>query len=520
MKKKYAALASALPASVLGIWFLPAPGHACARVATELAISVAPCPTHPQPAHSDLCMQEGSELRDGESGDSRVSSGLAAGSRSREASDLPPPRPKTPQSLILTADTTVDGGPACERSRRLVEAELAAHRDHSRDHALEMYAGAAAARHQFDLAATACAMFLEEFGSGHAESGRMALRSAECLFPFDPDRKEVVQEAGNVHFEGGWVAGQASTPDRLQQAITACRLAARLASDDRASGKAMIRLGWLHRLRQDWDESTRVFDECADRLKAKRPGVDALRLSAENLAWVGRPQEAAARLRQLAECITHGPRRNAILRRIEALEAAARRSADWLEDPVASFRQEIDRRVPGTSLAGVYHDVMLWLRHAGEGDALLRIAEWVAEQPDWPTSLRLEAFTEQAAVLAGRTNPTQADYLRAAEALQKASEMADSPDRAVSVTLWRSQILSRAGNAAASDTALIEAEATAGDDARLLALVLNSRIEILIERGDLKGARVAFSHLAAFFPDSDAAQTLAQRFPTLAKESH
>ena len=86
--------------------------------------------------------------------------------------------------LAHTADAEVDlAGFAAEVA--VVQRELAETTGDVRADLLARYGRAAASSGRFDLAAAAYAMFLDEFGVSHPYSERIAMRLADCLFPFN-----------------------------------------------------------------------------------------------------------------------------------------------------------------------------------------------------------------------------------------------------------------------------------------------------------------------------------------------
>ena len=162
----------------------------------------------------------------------------------------------------------------------------------SREDALTMYGRSSAASGRFDVAATAYAMFLNEFGTDHPYSEKIAVRVADCLFPFKYDQVDVIHSATGPRLEPAWRMGYSPRPGHLRQAVDVLELAAPLAQDEHAKGLALLKLGWVHRALGAWDASTAAWDHCAKDVAPMKSAADALWLAAENLEWTNRPGEA------------------------------------------------------------------------------------------------------------------------------------------------------------------------------------------------------------------------------------
>jgi len=107
---------------------------------------------------------------------------------------------KTNNETTMTAGPAHDAGAAVDLANfavevAVVERELAETTELTRADFLARYGRSAAASGRFDLAAAAYAMFLDEFGTQHPYSERIAVRFADCLFPFNYRQVDVVHTA-------------------------------------------------------------------------------------------------------------------------------------------------------------------------------------------------------------------------------------------------------------------------------------------------------------------------------------
>ena len=163
-------------------------------------------------------------------------------------------------------------------------------------------------------------------------------------------------------FTPDWKRGHTPTMERLRQACDAYEWAADVGEDASYIGKALLRLGWVHRVRGDTAASTEAWDRCARLATGTKAAADALWSAAENLAWTNRPLDAVDRLENLIDSHPNERRLRSAESRIEALEAEARRGSDWIDDPVRSLEAEIASRSDVLSDVQVYRSVMTWLR--------------------------------------------------------------------------------------------------------------------------------------------------------------
>ena len=250
---------------------------------------------------------------------------------------------------------------------RKVAEDLAGEESRPREDLLAMYGRSSAASGRFDLAAAAYAMFLEEFGTQHPYSERIAVRLADCLAPLDLDNIEIAFAESGPKYIPSWKMGHQPRTERLRQSVAVYELVAELASGDYDKGQALLRLGWVHRALDNWAASTAAWDRCAASLPDSPVAVQASWLAAENIAWTDQPKAAAERWRRLASGCPNEAGSRAALDRAELLEAESLRTADWLTDPVASLIAEIGQLADHCALWEAYGGVASWLQRQGYG---------------------------------------------------------------------------------------------------------------------------------------------------------
>jgi tetratricopeptide (TPR) repeat protein len=303
--------------------------------------------------------------------------------------------------------------------------------------------------------------------------------------------------------------GYAADPARLHGAVTAYRLAADLADDKGHMGRALLRTGWVYRALDDWPASTAAWELCATRAPGTRSAADALWLAAENLAWTGQPEVAAARLRRMAVEYPEDARMPAVADRIEDLEAQAQRSETWLVDPVPSLQAEIDTRSNRLTPGEVYSSAMRWLRRRGERAAMIGISRWACLQHDWPVEDQVDCRHDLVdALLLGGDEDARSE---AVEWLREIVDLAPSEGGAVTAALRRYHLLNDMGRSAEADQFLDEIGERARGSRRWEPVIITTRIESLLGEGDLRRAREALNTLVKLHPDYD----VRERFPTL-----
>jgi len=376
----------------------------------------------------------------------------------------------------------------------------------SREDALAMLGRSAAASGRFDVAAAAYAMFLNEFGAEHPYSEKIALRLADCLFPFKYDQVDVIHSASGPRLEPAWRMGFSPRPEPLRQAVHAFELAASLAQDEHAKGSALLKLGWVHRVLGNWDASTAAWDRCAKQAVSTKSAADALWLAAENLEWMNRPSEAAERLKQLAQESPDDARASAIAEHIERLEAEARRSSEWLADPVPSLQAEIDARSGVSSPQAVYRSVVQWLQRRGERDALIAVSRWACDQDNWPIMDRVACrFDLTEALLQGGDAESQEEAIRR---FQEIADLAPDDGMIVHATIRGCRILHELQR-------FDEAEGMAGaivtkvkDPTQWEPVVLADLAETLLKNGEKQRALRMMNKLKAVYPDYGVSDSL------------
>ena len=395
-----------------------------------------------------------------------------------------------------------------ENEVRQIEADLQGEESRPREDLLAMYGRSAAASGRFDLAAAAYAMFLKEFGTGHPYSERIATRLAECLAPLDLDTVDVVHTASGAEYRPTYPMGYAPSPEQLGQAIAGCELLAGLAGDASTRGHALLRMGWVHRALNDWEGATRAWDRCATEASGTSPGADALWLAAENLSWTNQPAGAAERLRRLTADYPEDRRQAAAADRLESLEAEARRTPRWLDDPVASLRAEIEQRGAARAPHVVYRSVIDWLQPRGNREAQIAISRWGCSQTDWPIDARVACHNDLIASLLG-TGASEEDRLAAAEVLGQVVALSPDDDWAGSGAIRRFRLLNELRRFDLADQSLDNVPERLADSAAWGPRLWAERVKAALDRGDRGRAQALFHSMSSSYPDDGLTEELA-----------
>ncbi|HNQ24329.1 MAG TPA: tetratricopeptide repeat protein [Phycisphaerae bacterium] len=385
----------------------------------------------------------------------------------------------------------------------IVERELAGESGFSRQDLLLMHSRSAAASGRFAVAAAGYAMFLTEFGTTHPQAERVALRLADCLFPLNYKSIDTLHEPGGPRMQPNWRMEYTPTPARLRQAVDAYELAAAISGDTAARGIALLRLGWVHRVLNDWPASTAAWDRCAKDAPETPAAADALWLAAENLTWNKQPAEAVERLRSLLDDYPRDARADAIPERMAELEAEAYRGAEWLADPVGSLQAEIKARSRERSPDEVYRAVARWLQRRGERPALLAVARWACGQQDWPLAARIACREELVDALLSAPAVTSAERSEAAARLCEVFELTPDDASAVQTAIRLKRLLLEAGQPERADQILALAAKRVRGAERWEPMVLVEQIDSLLKRGNLERAKEVRAALLATYPDYD-----------------
>ncbi len=415
---------------------------------------------------------------------------------------------KTNSENTMSAGPAHDAGAAVDLADfavevAVVERELAETTGLARDDLLARYGRSSAASGRFDLAAAAYAMFLVEFGTEHPYSERIAMRLADCLFPFNYRQVDVVHTAAGPRLHPAWRMGFLRRPGRLRQAVRAYELTASIAGDSHAAGAALLKLGWLHRVLDDWEASTEAWDRCAKNSAPTKSAADALWLAAENLAWSGQPAASAEHLRRLATEYAGDGRVATVADRIEHLEAEARRSTNWLADPVASLKMEIGARSSARTASEVYRSVVKWLQRRGERAAVIAVSRWACAQGNWAVDARIACHNDLVDALLVEPGESETGHREAAERLGEIVDLAPSDAVAVPVAIRRYRLLNKMDQFGEADRVADEIAARVKGSRRWEPVVLTERIESLLERGNEDGAKAVFDTLVESHPDYD-----------------
>jgi len=366
---------------------------------------------------------------------------------------------------------------------------------------LAMYGRSSAASGRFHLAAAAYAMFLDEFGTEHPYSERIAMRFADCLFPFKYDRIDVLHTASVPRLEPVWRMGYSPRPAHLRQAVHAYELAASVARNELRTGTALLKLGWVHRVLGDWEASTRAWDRCADESPQTKSAADALWLAAENLEWTDRPTDAIERLARLARNYPEDARTSVVIERTEHLRADSGRSPEWMADPVASLKAEIGARAGAHSPQEIYRSAVRWLQRRGERSALISVSRWACSQDHWSAKDRIACRFNLVDALLARTDRNAS--VEAIEWLREIVELAPDNETATHATLRCGRVLNELERYGEAD-AMMEAIAERVRGSRHQEpIVLSEFAAMLLSRGEMHKARDVLDQLATSHPDYD-----------------
>lgn len=439
----------------------------------------------------------------------------------RRSQEVAPPEPakRIVPSISANEDRslpTVVASALQDECRRVTKA-LAGNESHPREDMLVMYGRASLASGQFDIAAAAYAMFLNEFGMEHPYSKRIAMRLADCLAPLDSDSTDIIHDADGPVFRPQWRMGYAPRPEQLRLAVPAYQLAAELTSKQATCGQALLRIGWVHRALNDWDASTSAWDRCAAEAANTKAAANALWLAAENLAWTGQSAAAAERLRRFAVEYADAPRALAAADWAECLEADARRGPQWLRDPVSSLEAEIAARASARPAHEVYKSILQWLRAGGHRSAEIQVSRWACTQTDWPLGARLACHHNLVDVLLAEY-AGEAERLEAAEALAQVMALAPGAEWAVPAALRRSRLLGEIGEFELADQALDEVAACVKGSPAWEPQILAESIQSLLGRGDRNQAMAVYKMLSVSYPDHELTKKLALNFSDAGEE--
>jgi tetratricopeptide (TPR) repeat protein len=390
---------------------------------------------------------------------------------------------------------------------RQVNDELRSAAGYSRADLLAMVGRSSAAGGQFDRAAAAYALFLQELGTEHEYSARIAMELADCLAPLDLDNITIAHTEAGPRFDPAWRMQHAPRTDRLRQAVAAYELAAELTDTAAGAGRALLRVGWVQRALGDWEASTAAWERCAAEAAGTPAAADALWLAAENQGWTGQPAEAAETLQRFAEEYPDDARAKAATDRVEVLEAEARRTPEWLADPVASLQAEIVARAAVRPAPQVYRSAMEWLRRGRQTAAQVAIGRWACTQTAWPTEARLAAHFDLVDALLNAGGGGDAERLEAAEVLGRIMDFAPSDDWFMSAGLRRAQLLRELRQYEAGDRTLDQLERRAKGSVSE-PLIWGERIQALLDRGDRARASAVYRRLLESYPE----HSLTERF--------
>lgn len=367
---------------------------------------------------------------------------------------------------------------------------------------LAKYGRSSMASGRFDLAAAAYAMFLDEFGLSHPYSERIAMRFADCLFPFKYDQIDVIHTAAGPRLNSAWRMGFKPRPERLQLAAHAYELTSFIVSDSHSTGAALFKLGWVHRALDNWEASTEAWDKCANKTAPTKFAANALWLAAENLVWIDQPMASVAHLRRLATEYPNDSRVPVVADRIEYLEAESRRSPDWLNNPVTSLKLEIEARSAARTPDEVYRSVEKWLGRRGERSAVITVSRWACTQNHWPIDARITCRNDLVGALLTLVE-TEVNHREAADRLGEIVDLAQNDSVAAPAAIRRYRLLNQLKLFGEADQVADEIATRVKGSRRWEPIVLSERIESLLGRGEIDRAKIMLDALAQSHPDYD-----------------
>lgn len=382
-----------------------------------------------------------------------------------------------------------------------IEAAIAREKSHSRADLLAMYGRSSAASGQLDDAAAAFAMFLREFGIAHDYTPSIVMRLADCLAPLDENNTEIAHTDGGPAFSTMWRFDYQPTPERLHHAVDTYEVAAQLTVDKIYVGRALLKMGWVHRALQDWESSTGAWQCCADSASGTQMGADGLWLAAENLRLMNNPAAAAQLLLRMVSNYPQDARTEAATERAEVLVVEATREARRLDDPVALLQEEIESYSDARSADQVYRSVTGWLRRKGRDQELIAVSRWACDQTDWDDATQIRACYDLVDTLTRPTVRTGDTRAEAAEVLERIMSLTGEGDWLIPAAIRRSRLLSELARFPEADAVLHEIEPIVGNSQRWEPQLLVEMIRSKLDRGDPRGAKAHYETLSRSYPE-------------------
>lgn len=415
--------------------------------------------------------------------------------------------PKTTPALPPLPPLTTLLAAQCEQVNAALAREDQA--QSSRQDLLVAYGRSSAASGQFELAAAAYAMFLDEFGIAHPYGPAVAERLATCLAPLDTSSAEVLHTPDGPRCRPMWLMDQPASDDRLRQAIGVYELLAEKAAQPEQRGKALFAQGWVHRALNQWAESTAAWDRCVAVSPDSAAAADASWLAIQNLTYTNEPAEAAERLRQFAAHLPDDPRARVARDQIESLEAESRRTAAWLVRPVESLEAEIAVRAPARQPYQVYTSVVHWLQHRHEHSALVEVCRWASQQTGWSQPEQIACrFDLAEALLRGAAKDASANK-EVAGVLGEIAAMDGPVDSVAEAALRCARLLSEMGDHAAAATTLSDMAARCNENPQWEPNLLAELVPALARQGRQSEAQEALARLKRKYPAYEPLPTLA-----------
>lgn len=370
---------------------------------------------------------------------------------------------------------------------------------YTRSDLLMMVGRSSGAGGQYRLGAAAYAMFLNEFGLDHAHSVKAAMRLGDMLAPINFSVTSVSLEPAGPDYQPTWYA-QPVPHEQLRHAAAAYELAARIGKSQRMVGKALLKLGWLHRALDDWPSSTAVWERCGREVPGTPWAADSVWFAVDNFVWTNQLEGAITILERFVKSFPKEKRLRQAKRRMETLRAELARTPAWLENPVESLRHEIEVRKANKSSHEVYRSVIAWLRRKEHTDARVAIGRWAVTQADWPSEIRIQAQYDLVNALVPQPEGPGTGKREAADVLSQIIQNAPDDEHTVMASVRRSRLLSELGEYDLAEATLAALAPGLAAGPRWEPFILIERIMLLHDRGDIEAARKALGDLSKRYP--------------------
>jgi len=204
---------------------------------------------------------------------------------------------------------------------------------------------------------------------------------------------------------------------------------------------------------------------------------------------------------------------------VEDLEAASRRSTDWLDDPVASLQIEIEERSAVRMPSEVYRSAMKWLGRKHERGAMIAVSRWASTQDNWPIDARIACRNNLVDALLTPLGG-DAESREAVDQLYRVVDLATDDAVAVSGAIRLARLLNKLNRFDEADQVIRDMAKRVKGSRRWETIVLTTQIESLLERRDKAGAKAVIEALTKSHPEYGFRERFDSAFtPTREEES-